>query len=186
MSHSNIQGGSNSIFEVFSPSKPSNSRKIYRDSFLPDLSPSEQRMIVQKPSLHRNFQKAEMDMQAFKTIIEKTLKEAKSKRKVIKNSSKNYFLENSKEIIKLSNNKTNNDQRSKYSAINKFITIKSPKRFREIRPKSPISYEQSMVISKYNSKNKILNSYYPYVPTKKNSYNSDEDKMDSNLDMYYL
>jgi hypothetical protein len=166
--------------EIFSVVKPHYLSKLQKSYYLPNISPSEQRIKIQRPLFVKNPKRPGPDLQTVKGIIEKTLETAKKYRKSI-----NTHLQESKDNIKPSKSKFFDDNKVKSSFTTKLIAIK-PIRFRKILPKSPIDFDKSIIVYKYHSRNKFIPESVPQSLNRKLSSDSDKDKMDSNLDMYYL
>ena len=157
-------------------------RQAYRSYFNPDKYKVEKPHLKEKPLLGKN--RPQIDIQTLKTIIEKSLHSAKNNRRAFHDLSANFLKNSPKEEIKSTNSQLTS--KFKYSAIARFQSNK-PTRFREVRPKSPIDCKQSLVVFKYNSKNRLLMQIDCQALSNKNAVcDSDEDKMDSNLDNYYL
>ena len=167
--------------DILSPGKQNKLRKRYKDYLLPNITPSEQRILIQRSGVIKNLQKPKPDLQDFKKIIEETLRKAKNNRNDLKNISKKYLSEDIKEIK--NKGKIEDDGKPKASVIGRFIRILP----RNIKTKSPGLYKKSTKPNIFFIRNqcpKIMDHYsFEY---KERKHESDEDKMDTNLDLYYL
>lgn len=181
MSYFNIKVKSD--HDPFVLARLTNARRS-KNYFIPELSPSERRMIVQRPSMIRHPCKQEDTMQSIKNIIERSLANAKSNRKTMHNLAAIQLKEEAKETIKIDVNKMNGNK-LKYSALTKLENTKTTK-IRKIRPKSPVDYEKSLIVFKYNAKKNNLDELCQKIMKRKRlSCDSDEDKMDHLLETYF-
>lgn len=161
--------------------------KIGKDIVLPDISPSEQRLYIQKPSLIRNFHRPKANLQSFRDLIERSVlnlngnilesKEPEPQRL----SRKKYTLNLKKITIK------RHDNSRKFSPFSRFMSTK-PLKPRPHRTRSPIFGEQSLMINKYIPNIHLYTSRNRDLSNGKRRYSSDsdEDRIDSKLQMNYF
>ena len=98
MSFANVNELSNHEFGVLCPSILNTQRKLQKTKILPNISPKEHRLFVQKPSLNKNYSKPKENLSIFKEIIERSLGKARestpsvpSQRKHLKKTNKILF-----------------------------------------------------------------------------------------------
>ena len=186
MSFANVNELSNHEFGVLCPSILNTQRKMQKTKILPNMSPKEHRLFVQKPSLNKNYSKPKETLSIFKEIIERSLGKARestpsvpSQRKHLKKRIK-YCL-NLKKI-------DNNEKQARFTLFRRFMANK-PIKNKCQRSKSPVLSEQSLVVTRYNSKMKLMinrkieNSNITRRLTADSE--SDEDRMDK-LEIDYL
>lgn len=183
MSYFTIKGAVDTEVDILSPSKTSKMPRLFRDLFQNNMSPSDHRLFSQRHSLGKYLIKPEADLEAFKNIIEKSLKVVKKNREKIQDMSKKALKEKSKVKISFTRSREN-DLKPKNNFLSTSIRIK-PLKFRKILPRSPLDIDKSLKVVNYKSKNFLKLDYMHPLTTRRMSSDTDEDKMECNLDMYY-
>ena len=182
MSNFNSKGKPELILDPLTLGKLYDARRAHKSYFNPENYAVEKLISKQRCTFDKN--RPQIDIKTLKTIIDKSLYSAKNNREAFHDLSANYLRNTPKEETKSLNSQFHS--KLKYSALVRFQSNK-PVTFREVRPKSPIDCKQSFVVFKYNSKNRLLKQVqHQFLNSKNKRCDFDEDKMDSNLDTYYL
>lgn len=164
--------------KILSPTINNQPRGIGKEYLLPNISPKEHRLFVQKPSLIKNFAKPKEDLRVYKDIIERYLKQSK-----VNNVSSSIV--DSNPIIKHRIKSKNKENILKITMFRRFISTK-PLKSKRYKTKTPDLKESSLFInqSKIPVQNNINRD--KLVLTTKRSSDSDEYKINSFMDLSYL
>lgn len=162
-----------------------NLKKIGKDLLLPDISPREHRLFIQKPSLVRIFPKPRLNMQSYKEIIERSLPHYQNSNPDIENKLTIKSPQTQKPILSLRTIKTDQTQ-FRISTFRRFLSTKplksKPKKNRlDLR-------KNSLIESKISANYQIVTSRIREISPRKIHYgsDSDEDKIDSLIEMHYI
>ena len=182
----------NHDIRILLPKSSQNLKKLGKDHMLPDISPREHRLFIQKPSLARNSHRPKDDMQVVKDAIEKTLSRARAHQYELQDMTKDISGKRIKYDLGKKKSKKNVEMQRKITTFKRFISSK-PIKSRETRRKSPIFHEETLMIL---NRQKVYTPVYSneietnreieFSQVSRGSSESDEDKLKCKLQQAYL
>ncbi|OMJ74756.1 hypothetical protein SteCoe_26234 [Stentor coeruleus] len=178
MSYLTFKSAIDTKISMLSPVKTPKMPRIFRETFQNNISPSEHRLLVQRPSLLKHTVKPKEDLEVFKKIIEKSLNAAKTTRLNMQEVPKSQSRDASPQVK--DKVKYKNKDHNTTGTFIKNRELKSKKVFK----KSFTKENTFLKVTKCKSKVFLKQNYNKLLTTTKISDETDEDKLDYNLDMY--